>query len=195
MTNSALYGQSPSLRSVSALEGHAVDAAPSLGDLFAMHARYVWNTLRRLGVPASELEDVTHDVFLQIHGHLREFDPSRPVRPWLFGFAFRVASNARRRAFRRRETLADTDALPGQAASPEELTSAEQDRRMVLEALLAVDLQRRAVFVLYELDGEAMVDIALSLGIPVNTAYSRLRLARAEFAAAVKRLQAPRRGR
>jgi RNA polymerase sigma-70 factor (ECF subfamily) len=59
----------------------------------------------------------------------------------------------------------------------------------VLEALDAIDLDRRAVFVLYEIDGVTMDEIARSLGIPVNTAYSRLRVARGEFAAAVKRLK------
>ena len=67
--------------------------------------------------------------------------------------------------------------------------AADQDRRLVLRALEAVELDRRAVFVLYEIDGESMNAIAQSLGIPVNTAYSRLRLARDEFAAAVKRLR------
>jgi RNA polymerase sigma-70 factor (ECF subfamily) len=51
-------------------------------------------------------------------------------------------------------------------------------------------MDRRAVFVLYDIDGEPMKEIARSLGIPVNTAYSRLRLARSEFGLAVKRLRA-----
>jgi RNA polymerase sigma-70 factor (ECF subfamily) len=66
--------------------------------------------------------------------------------------------------------------------------AAQQDRQLVLQALESIDLDRRAVFVLYEIDGESMSDIALALGVPVNTAYSRLRAARAEFASAVKRL-------
>jgi RNA polymerase sigma-70 factor (ECF subfamily) len=168
--------------------------APTLRDLFAMHAPYVWNALRRLGVPVPDLEDLTHDVFLQVHRHLPDYDVNRPVRPWLFGFAYRIASQHRRRAHRRRETHFEPDLAAYGGSGPEELAAVEQERRIVIAALQAIDLQRRAVFVLYELDGVPMSEIALSLEIPSNTAYSRLRVARAEFAAAVKRIQA-RRGR
>ena len=63
----------------------------------------------------------------------------------------------------------------------------------MLTALDALDLDRRAVFVLYEIDGVPMDQIAASLAIPVNTAYSRLRIGRTEFRAAAKRLLLQRR--
>jgi RNA polymerase sigma-70 factor (ECF subfamily) len=161
-----------------------------LGDLFADHGAYVWKALRRLGVPASDLEDLTHDLFLEVRRHLGDYDPQRPIRPWLFGFAFRVASKHRRRAHRRYETQGEEwDNVASASPLPDEQASAGQDRRLVLQALEAVDLDRRAVFVLHEIDGEPMTEIARVLGVPVNTGYSRLRLARAEFAAAVRRLR------
>ncbi len=152
-----------------------------------MHAGYVWNTLRRLGASPLDLEDLTHDVFIQVHRHLGNYDPHRPIRPWLFGFAFRVASQHRRRAHHRHEICDVPDAAPDRGAAPDELLAAADDRRLVVAALEGIDLQRRAVFVLHEIDGVCMEEIARSLGIPLNTAYSRLRVARTEFAAAVKR--------
>ena len=164
-------------------------AAVTLRDLFDMHAAYVWNTLRRLGIPSADVEDVTHDVFLQVHARLEEYDPTRPVKPWLFGFAFRLASQYRRRAFRRRETPGEPDVTEHPGSRPDEQLALEEERRLVLRALDAIDLERRAVFVLYELDQVSMVEIAGTMGIPVNTAYSRLRIARDEFRAAVTRLR------
>ena len=163
----------------------------SLRELFAAYAPYVWNTLRRFGVPASDLEDLTHDVFVQVQRHLGEYDPARPARPWLFGFAFRLASERRRRVFRRRETGngQEKEAIDP-AALPDERIAAEDDRRLILEALEAIDLDRRAVFVLSQIDEVPMNEVAGTLAIPVNTAYSRLRTARVEFAAAVKRMRA-----
>ena len=193
MTNSRAYDQTTALGPASALEESVAPRTPSLRDLFAMHASYVWNALRRLGAPASEVEDLTHDVFLQVHRHLGDYDPARPVRPWLFGFAYRIASQHRRRAHRRHETAFEPDLTAHQGVGPEESAVAEQRRQVVIEALQAIDLQRRAVFVLYELDGEPMSEIARTLEIPPNTAYSRLRVAREEFTAAVKRIQARRR--
>jgi RNA polymerase sigma-70 factor, ECF subfamily len=188
MTKGAPSGQS---LLVASRDAHDATPAhpPELEELFATHSRYVWNTLRRLGVHTSDLEDLTHDVFMQIHSNLSVYDPTRPMKPWLFGFAFRVASQHWRRTQRRREA----PLYPGEAVDPGALPdtrlAAEQDRQLVLAAMDGIDIERRAVFVLYEIDGEPMDEIARSLSIPANTAYSRLRVARAEFAAAVKRLR------
>jgi RNA polymerase sigma-70 factor (ECF subfamily) len=194
MTKSPACDQPSLLGPARPLEDPAPSQAISLRDLFAMYVSYVWNTLRRLGVHPSDLEDLTHDVFLQVNRHLGDYDPSRPVRPWLFGFAYRIASQDRRRARRRRETAIEPDLMPHGDADPEELAAQAETRRTVIEALQGIGLQRRAVFVLYELDGVPISEIARSLEIGANTAYSRLRVARTEFAAAVQRIRArPRR--
>jgi RNA polymerase sigma-70 factor (ECF subfamily) len=189
MTNSRSCGQSIRVAPAPGPDAPAVEAATSLRELFDMHAVYVWNTLRRLGASHSDLEDLTHDVFLQVHRHLGDYEPGRPVRPWLFAFAYRIASQQRRRAYRRHETHGEPDAATHPGAAPDEQLAAVEDRRLVTAALQGIDVVRRAVFVLYEIDGATMNEIADSLGIPVNTAYSRLRVARAEFAAAIKKLR------
>ena len=167
----------------------ASQAGALLRVLFDAHAGYVWNTLRRLGAPGADLEDLTHDVFVQVHRRLADYDPARPVRPWLFAFAYRIASQHRRRAHRRHEIAGEPDATADPAPAAEERLRSAEDRRLVVDALASVAEERRAVFVLHEIDGTPMKDIAAALAIPVNTAYSRLRVAREEFAAAVKRLR------
>jgi len=171
--------------------GRTVD----LRGLFVMHADYVWNTLRRMGVPESDVEDLTHEVFIQVGRHLADYDPTRPARAWLFGFAFRIACRERRRAYHRYETHREApDAIESAdpRALPDEELAASRDRQLVLDALAAVPIDRRAVFVLYEIDGLPMDEISRSLGIPLNTGYSRLRVARTDFAAAVRRLRSKR---
>jgi RNA polymerase sigma-70 factor (ECF subfamily) len=192
MTNRPVCGQSKEVAAAREPETPSAPAAISLRELFDMHGGYVWNTLRRLGIPESDLEDLTHDVFVQVSGRLGDYDPKRPPRPWLFGFAFRVASQYRRRAHRRHETPGDPDMARHPGPSPHERLAADDDRKLVLAALEAIDLQRRAVFILYEIDRVPMEEIAGAIGVPVNTAYSRLRIARAEFRAAVERLRARR---
>jgi RNA polymerase sigma-70 factor, ECF subfamily len=168
----------------------------TLRELFDMHAHYVWNTMRRLGVAPSDVEDLTHDVFVQVQRHLDDYDPDRPARPWLFGFAFRLASEQRRRVGRRRERLTDPAHEPVDTRMlPDAQLEADEDRQLLLAALDAIAIDRRAVFVLSQIDEVAIPEVAASLGIPLNTAYSRLRLARAEFAAELKRLRALRRER
>lgn len=157
--------------------------------VFDAHFDYVWNSLRRLGVRESDLEDVTHDVFFAVSGKLREFDARRPLRPWLFGFAFRRAADYRRLARNRFEVVDASDEPRDPAPDPLENVISQEGLALARDALGALELGRRAVFILHDLDGVAMPDIALELGIPLNTAYSRLRLARGELAAALRRLR------
>lgn len=168
-----------------------LQARPRFEDVYARERDYVWRTLRRLGVPERHLEDVAHDVLVVVHAKLGQYDPSRPLRPWLFGIAMRVASDFRRSAKNARETPRDDlDPLDDgpRAPGPHAALEAAEARALVLRALDSLDDDRRAVFVLHELDGEAIPQVAEALSIPVNTAYSRLRVAREEFAATVRRL-------
>jgi RNA polymerase sigma-70 factor (ECF subfamily) len=149
---------------------------------------YVWTSLRRLGVRDGDLEDVAQDVFVRVHRQFHTYDKERPRRPWLFAFAVRCASDWRRQTRHRVEVLGTR----GEPACPSPAADAvlmrAEDAKLVLQALQAVDPERRPVFILYEIDDCRMKDIVRSLGIPLFTGYSRLRLARKEFTAAVRRL-------
>jgi RNA polymerase sigma-70 factor (ECF subfamily) len=147
----------------------------------------VWTTLRRLGVPERDREDLCHEVFFRVHRRLATYDPARPAKPWLCAFAVRVAAEHRRRAQVQREDLGSADDVADGAVAPQ--AGSDEHKELVDLALDALDLDRRAVLVLHDLDGETVPDIARGLGIPEGTVYSRLRTARLEFTAAVRRLQ------
>jgi RNA polymerase sigma-70 factor (ECF subfamily) len=167
-----------------------VGAHDDFRTLFEAECDYVVHTLRRLGVHSADCPDVAHEVFLIVLRHLGACDRSRPMRPWLFGIAYRVARDYRRLSRVRHEVpTADWDA-EDPSLSPEEALVARRRATVVRDALDALDLERRAVFVMHDIDGHGMPDIAAALAIPLNTGYSRLRLARADFTAAVKRARA-----
>jgi RNA polymerase sigma-70 factor (ECF subfamily) len=154
--------------------------------LFDAHAEYVMKSLRRLGVRPGDVEDVAHEVFLAVLRRWDAFDPARPARPWLFGFALRFASAYRGSAYVRRERLEEGEA--GQTRTSEQLFLEREESKLVYLALDALDHDKRVVFTMFELDERPAVEIAAELGIPQNTVFSRLRAAREEFASAVKRL-------
>jgi RNA polymerase sigma-70 factor (ECF subfamily) len=156
--------------------------------VFQREFDYVWTSLRRLGVHDRDVEDVAQEVFVHVYRRLDEYDPGRPMRPWLFAFAFRCASDWRRLARHRVEAFDDPDRRPAHGPSADDAIARAQDRQLVQQALEHVDMDRRAVFILFELDEVPMKDIADSLGIPLFTAYSRLRTARQEFTVAVRRI-------
>jgi RNA polymerase sigma-70 factor, ECF subfamily len=160
--------------------------------LYKDHFSYAWKTLRRLGVHERDLADITHDFFIVVLRALPQYDRTRPIKPWLFGIAFRVVSDYRRSPRVSRELLREAPEVPDVDLPADDRLAAAQARALLLRALEELDLDRRAVFVMHDLDGQAVPEIASALAIPLGTAYSRLRLARVDLAAAVKRLRARR---
>lgn len=153
--------------------------------IYDEQAGYVWNSLRRLDVPERDVEDLCQEVFVTAYENLDDYDPSRPIQPWLFGIAFRLASDYREKASHAREKLTEPDP-PAESPEVLERLSEKRAKKLVREALDYVDIDRRAVFVLYELEDQPMKEVADALSIPLHTAYSRHRVAREEFKEAVR---------
>lgn len=156
-------------------------------DVYQRELDYLFGSLRRLGVPQRDIEDVVHEVFLVMYRRWDDYDRMRPLRPWLFGIAFRVASSHRRKGAR--EVLGDRVDVEDSAARPDEAMAAGERRGLLLKALAQVPIERRAVLVMHDVDETSMRDIAAELGIPLFTAYSRLRKARKELDGALLRLR------
>ena len=156
-------------------------------ELYRAEFPYVWRTLRRLGVAPADVEDLVHDVFVVVHRRLDDYDRRRAIRPWLFGIAFRLASENRRRARNRHEVPTSSVDPPAKEPTAEAMLESDERRQLVLGCLQALSLDQRAVLILVDIDGEAPADVGASLKIPIPTVYSRLRVARSRFAAAVGR--------
>lgn len=161
---------------------------PAFAAVYDAELDYVWRSLRRLGARGADVEDLAHEVFLVVHRRLGDYDPSRPLRPWLFGIAVRVvASGRRKRGAIGNETPPElTDPAPG----ADRRVEAQQARDLLVAALSRLPLDQRAVVVLHDVDGLPVPEIALALDLPINTVYSRLRLGREKLAAEVRRLRA-----
>jgi RNA polymerase sigma-70 factor (ECF subfamily) len=154
--------------------------------VYAAHARFVWQLALRLGVSRADCEDVSQEVFLVVHKKLASFDGRSALRTWIYAIVYRAASEHGRK---RREHPVEGATLP--TGPGQDLAIDARDARRILESILErLDDDKRAVFVLYELEEMTMADVAEIVGCPLQTAYSRLHAARAEFEAAVKRLQA-----
>ncbi|NVB76826.1 MAG: sigma-70 family RNA polymerase sigma factor [Kofleriaceae bacterium] len=143
---------------------------------------YVWRNLGRMGVPHGEIADAVHEVFIVLHRRWNDLDHGRSLRPWLFGVARRVASDLRAK---RREQ--PTDVEPPAVEDPR---IAERD--LLWRALAMLDEDRRTVIILHDLEGHTGAEIAAQLDMSVNTVHSRLRLARADLLAAVRKLRGAR---
>jgi RNA polymerase sigma-70 factor (ECF subfamily) len=159
-------------------------------EVYRANAAFVWRVLRRLGVPHADAEDVTQEVFVVVLKKLPSFAQRSSLRTWLYGIAYRSASEYRRRRHLRSEV--PTEQPDAGAAEAPQLESLDRKRaRQRLDAILAeLDDDKRAVFVFYEIEELAMSEVAEVVGCPLQTAYSRLRAAREHVEAAARRLAA-----
>jgi RNA polymerase sigma-70 factor (ECF subfamily) len=166
-------------------------AIPAFDEVYATHVGFVWRVLRTFGVPEAQIEDAVQDVFVVVHRRLTEWQGRAAITTWLFAIARRVAGTHRRSAARRTnrpaEALRDElpDDRPGGSDPFAELSRA-QAAATVLAILEQLDDDKRTVFALVELEQLPVPEVARMLDLKLNTAYSRLRLARQAFEAAVK---------
>jgi RNA polymerase sigma-70 factor (ECF subfamily) len=174
--------------------GQATPASASdvrLRGLFDSNFEFVWRSLRRLGVPQGTIDDATQEVFLVASRRLGDIELGRE-RSFLFATALRIASDARRHASRREWVGDDALAQVGDPSPrPDELADRPRQREVLDRVLAAMELDLRAVFVLYELEEMTMAEIATTLGLPPGTVASRLRRARDEFRETVARVRRP----
>jgi len=144
----------------------------------------IWRLLRGLGVPADRLDDAAQQVFL-VYAE-RHTDVVRgSERSFLFGTALRVAHVARRGVFR--EVPGEIDYACSDQPGIDELTDQKRARQVLDHILDQLEPELRDVFVLYELEGFTMPEIASIVEIPLGTAASRLRRGRERFSALVRR--------
>jgi RNA polymerase sigma-70 factor (ECF subfamily) len=155
-------------------------------EAFQRELDYIHRTLRRLGTAPSEIDDLAQELFLALRGCWTAYDPERPLRPYLFGIAFRIAA-AHHRKHNREVTFEVVEAIDAEPA-PDDVLAGKQARALVLAALERIPLPRRAVLVMHDIDDVPVEDVAAALRIPKFTVYSRLRKARRELEAAVRRL-------
>lgn len=162
---------------------------PSFESIYERYFEFVWSSTRRLGVDAAALDDVVQEVFVVIHGRLHTLQKPESLRSWIYGIVRRTVSD-HHRARRTREAPGVAHALEAQQPllrTPADLAEQSDQVKLLFELLEGIDWPKREVFILAELEEMTAPEIAGALGIPLNTAYSRLRAARQAFEAALAR--------
>lgn len=180
-----LVASSPLL--VSALA--ETSASSSAREVYEAHADFVWRTLQHLGVRSADLEDLGQEVFVTVHRKLSTFDGRSKLTTWLFGICLNLVLRHRRRAYVRLEFLQAEPPEGVDPSTPEARYEDEEARLRLAQLLAKLSPERRATFVLFEVEGVSCEEIAELTAVPTGTVYSRLHLARKQVAAAAARLR------
>ncbi len=166
------------------------ERALTLLEIHERHADLAWASLQRFGVAPRDLDDALQEVFLVVHKKLDTLQHPSAVKSWLYGICLRVASDWRKRAHRRYETLQAEVPEAIEPNDPESNLARREAEARLAATLDAMSLERRSLLVMFEVDGLECSDIAAITGVPVGTVHSRLHAARAEFTKAAARLDA-----
>lgn len=179
--------------------GEPVGSAPAVRPVDTARLRrivtedygFLWRSLRRLGVPEADADDGVQRVLGVLARRLHDI-AAGAERAFLFQTAVRVASEMRRSQRRSRLTLADGEIREphDEAPGPDAVLEQRQARRLLDEAIDALDMDHVAIFVLFELEEMTTAQIAVLLAIPPGTVSTRLRRAREEFKKVATRLRA-----
>jgi RNA polymerase sigma-70 factor (ECF subfamily) len=159
-------------------------AALEIHRLFKERYQGLWRFLRGLGVPPDLLDDAVQQVFV-VYAERHSVVIKGSEGSFLFGTAVRIAHVVRRG--NRRETPGDVDFAGPDVPGVDELTDQKRARDVLDLMLDQIDPEQRSVFVLYEVEGFNLPEIAAMLQIPLGTATSRLRRGRDRFSSLVHR--------
>ena len=155
--------------------------------LYAEYVGFVWRCLRTLGVPERALDDAAQEVFIVVHRGLSGFRGDSQLRTWLYGIVRNVAYKQARRARRKDRAEPIDDQLSSQEPTPGERAEDAQAADFVQRFALGLSEKKREIFLLALVEQFSIPEVAEMTGIPLNTAYTRLRAVRAEFRAALLR--------
>ncbi|MEX1366661.1 MAG: sigma-70 family RNA polymerase sigma factor [Nannocystaceae bacterium] len=153
---------------------------PAFAAIYREHHGFVWRSVRRLGVPDGDVDDLVQDVFIVAHRRLAEFEGRSKLSTWLFGIAYRVVKDHRRSQQARERREADVT-VPRPPTVPDRKVSRRQAAAVLDQLLGELDEDKRDVFVMAEVAKMTAPEIADTLGVKLNTVYSRLRAARTRF--------------
>jgi RNA polymerase sigma-70 factor (ECF subfamily) len=163
---------------------------PSFEVVYEQFFELVWRSLRRLGVRDDARDDALQDVFVVVHRRLEDFEQRSSLKTWIFGITLRVASDYLRRGRRAALTHALDVDLRDARPDPHEQNVQREAAELLYRALDELDAEKRAAFVLAELEEMSMAEIATAVGANVNTVSSRVQAARRQFESALRRLRA-----
>ncbi len=164
---------------------------PSFQAVYETYFDFVWASAHRFGIEPPEMEDLVQDVFIVIHSRVHTLQNPQALRSWIYGIVRRTASNYRRaKSTHARPSSHDSSRDESPDPTPLEQTERNAKRELLVSLLNQLDEPKREIFALVEIHELSVPEAAELLGIPLNTAYSRLRAARQGVEVAVARHEA-----
>jgi RNA polymerase sigma-70 factor (ECF subfamily) len=156
---------------------------------FRDHFDMLWRLAARLGVPRANVDDVVQEAFITADRRAADITAGSE-RGFLISTIVKLCANQRRQRETRREDPMSTELAAAETPDAEQLLARKRLREWLDLALDELPPEQRTVFVLHELEGFGIAEIAQLTLTPVGTVASRLARARTKFSNMSARLRA-----
>jgi RNA polymerase sigma-70 factor, ECF subfamily len=191
-SNSAVLPELTNESSRLANESSLITAVlPPFPEIYRTHFNFVWSMVRYMGVDRSELDDVVQEIFVGIQAWLHTVERAESLRSWIYSIIRRAVSryhnNRRSQLIEVGSGNVDLDVFEPERATPESIAEQSEQVQLIWSLLQKLDAPKREVFILAELEELSAREIAIAIEIPLNTVYSRLRVARHDLELAFQR--------
>lgn len=171
------------------LVAHCEGDEEAFAELVQRYRRPVFGYLVRSGVDEKDRDDLFQEIFIKVHRSAHQYDPARPLHPWLFT----VVANTVRNYFRKQKIRsffvwepvdADVADVPDVATpDAETLASARQTTEWLEHAIRALPMPGREVLILAAIEKLPLKEVASILHMPLGTVKTHLRRARMRLVA------------
>ncbi len=175
----------------------------AFAELVARHEKRLWNFVRRFVADSATAEDLLQEVFLRVVRSAAEWQPSAKFSTWLYTVARNLCTdNARRGAFRKSDSLDQTpgasrdesgshriDNVVSPGGNAEKAAMNREIANRVDQAVAALPLEQREVFLMREVMDMSFAEIATATKTSEPTVKSRMRYALERLRGALEELR------
>jgi RNA polymerase sigma-70 factor (ECF subfamily) len=187
-------------KDVTALSDYELTQASSKGDMIAFeevynrHHRRVYAICLRMLKNSNEAEDLTQDVFIQLHRKIGSFRGDSAFTTWLHRLTVnQVLMHFRKRTVKFEKTTEEGETPVQIVRGSERPNKMPVVDKIALEhAIKQLPKGYKNVFVLHDIEGFEHEEVARILGCSVGTSKSQLHKARLKLRKLLKRKAPPR---
>lgn len=165
-------------------------------EIVLLHERRVLTLAYRLLGTPEDAQDAAQEVFLRAFKYLRRFDTSKPMEPWLVRMTVNVCRGAGRKRLKSRGMFVQSEPshYVDPASNPHAQLYAEEQKRLLYQALDSLGEKERAAVVLRDIEGFTTAEVAEFLGTAEATVRSQISFARLKIRKSIARAKGARDG-
>lgn len=143
--------------------------------IFREHSAHIYRVALFLSKSPALADDITQDTFLQVFRKYGSYNPSKPIKPWIY----KIAVNTTRNTLRKQKLfhfMKETTDNEGCVFMEEQILKNEFAAELWKE-INSLPLKSREIIVMHYYSDLKLSEIATVLGIPLGTCKSRLNTA------------------